>query len=159
MRSNNSNNENHQTYIFMKNYVLLLLLIVSGISCKNTPPTTTNPAEELPKDFVEFYKKFLQDSSYQMSHIQFPLAGVPSQANQQTEDVEHFRWQKEDWKLHRDFDPETTGFNKKFVLLSDELIIEYIIHKSHKFGLERRFSKLDDDWSLIYYSDINNIKN
>ena len=34
-------------------------------------------ASRLPEDFVAFYERFLQDSLYQMEHINFPLEGIP----------------------------------------------------------------------------------
>ncbi len=142
----------------MKNFLRIALVIIIGISCKDSTLPPPTPVQELPEDFVVFYKKFLADSAYQMNHILFPLAGLPSQANPETDDLDNFRWKKDAWTLHRDFDPKTSGFDRSFVLVSDELIIEYIIHTSHKFGLERRFSKSDGKWYLIYYSGVNEIK-
>ena len=142
----------------MKNYYILILFVTLCISCKNSPEPSMNATEKLPQDFVDFYEKFLQDSSYQMNHIQFPLEGIPNRANPETDDLEHFRWKQEDWVLHHDFDPQKSGFNRNFIIVTEDLIQENVVHKNHKYALERRFSKSNGKWQLIYYAGLNEVK-
>ena len=35
------------------------------------------------------------------------------------------------------------------------MVVEYIVHKNGKFGMERRFAKFGDEWNLIYYAGLN----
>ncbi len=126
-----------------------LLLIGSSIfllACNREQPDNS--------DFDAFYQRFLTDSLYQMAHIQFPLEGIPNNAQHPAE-LEQFRWQKEKWRMHRPFDPDSTGFRSEFSTFGDELIIERIEHESGEYGMERRFTRQGDGWYLIYYAGLN----
>ena len=126
---------------------ILLFIIISFVSC--TSDINQQRGEEDDIDFETFYIKFLSDSSYQLSHIQFPLRGRTSSSNSE------IKWQKGDWQIHLAFDPVDSGFQSNFTKISDELIIETIILNKGGYGMERRFSKFGSDgWYLIYYADL-----
>ncbi len=140
----------------MRNYVILTLLACCLMTCQeaDTPFTEGRASQNDAEDFSAFYERFHSDSVYQMEHITFPLAGLPSYA--QTTDGD-FRWQKEDWQMHRIFDPATTGFTSEFTKLGTEIVVERIVHRNGQYGMIRRFARLDGSWHLIYYAGVNSL--
>ncbi len=146
-------------------YMLLLLLGVSLLwSCGQQPAETEETAEiaaELPDgaygDFPEFYQRFMTDSLFQIEHITFPLQGLPSDAKSNDFSNEDFRWQKENWVMHRAFDSSKSGFQVEFIPISPSVIQERITHHTGQYGMMRRFAKLGDEWFLIYYAGLNRL--
>ena len=112
----------------------------------------------LPEDFIAFYQQFHDDSSYQMAHIMFPLAGVPANVDTLSTDAKKFRWQLADWKIHRPFDQSLTGYTKSYSKFEEGIVIETIAQKQVGVGMERRFAKVDEEWMLIYYAGMNYLK-
>ncbi len=113
---------------------------------------TAVPAEK--DDFQSFYDRFLHDEAYQMEHIVFPLEGIPAGAETE-EDLASYKWEREDWTVHRPMDPVESGFISEFVELEPGLIAERIVHQSGRYGMMRRFARLGSDWYLIYYAGMN----
>lgn len=110
-------------------------------------------------DFNVFYENFHRDADYQMTHITFPLEGLPSDADAETIDSGNFHWEMEDWELQRPFDVENESFQRELIKFGDDLVIEKIIHKSGEYGTIRRFAKMGAEWYLIYYAGLNRIQN
>ena len=142
----------------MKKFIFIAVFSCLLFTCKD-PALKQLSKEETPEDFKAFYQKFMTDSSYQMSHIVFPLTGIPDHANPETDDLKNFRWKKSGWTLHKDFDFENSGYDQIFSITSKGVLKEYLIHKSNKFRIERRFSKTNGEWNLIYYAGVNEINN
>ncbi len=119
-----------------------------------------NGAEEQPAtaDFDVFFDKFHRDSLYQMQHITFPLEGLPSDANAETIASGSFRWDAENWQLHRPFNNANHEFSRELLSFGNDLVIEKIIHKSGEYGTIRRFAKMGNEWYLIYYAGMNRIE-
>jgi hypothetical protein len=133
-------------------------LLIVGESCKKKSSINKEEKGALPKDFVDFYDKFHRDSAYQMAHISFPLDGYPSQADSSVFDNGGFRWQKEKWQMHRLENFSDSFFVRKFEHPVDELVIEVVKQNNTPFGILRRFFKRNNEWSLIFYSDMNTIQ-
>ena len=133
-------------------------LVLSCVGCHATADQNANSAQEsgdeLPADFVEFFDRFHADSAYQLAHIIFPLLGLPGNADTLV-DPKSFRWQKENWRLHRPFDSGHGTFQRSFTLLDQNLVTEHITTASLNLAMERRFARLDEDWYLIYYAAMN----
>lgn len=137
----------------MNYFRVLFLFIALGLlqtACQDTQPSLeVEDATVDEPDFDAFYLQFHEDSLFQMEHIQFPLQGVSSRPEDQGA---AFRWEKEDWRMHRSFST-SSGFRSEFITLGDDLVIENIVHKNGQYGMERRFSRLGgDQWYLIYYA-------
>jgi hypothetical protein len=114
--------------------------------------TATSPAND--RDFMAFYERFHQDSLFQLSHISFPLEGIPrvdSLGNYPAD----FRWQQENWKMHYPFNNADGEFVQEFVPLSESIIVENIRDAQGFFSMQRRFAKLGGEWKLIYYAAMN----
>jgi hypothetical protein len=107
--------------------------------------------------FDDFYRQFHSDSTYQMAHILFPMEGIPPMADS-TFVESAFRWTEENWSIHRAFDFSNSDYEQKLEAFGEEVIVETILHRSGKFGMLRRFAKMDGAWYLIYCADMNPIK-
>jgi hypothetical protein len=130
----------------------------------NTPAspdqTTTAATVNLPAGFMEFYTKFHEDSLYQIAHINWPLQGETSVQTDSTHYAKkNIAWELKNWRMHRPVDFSTGDFKRDFQVLADIMVIEKIRYKAANYGLERRFSQDEKkEWNLIYYSDIQEIK-
>lgn len=110
------------------------------------------------KEFEEFYQNFHEDEAYQLEHINFPLEGLPANADAETIATQDFQWQAEDWVTQRPFDFSNGKFKRELVTFGDDLVVEKIVHQNGKFGTIRRFAKLGEEWYLIYYAGLNRIQ-
>jgi hypothetical protein len=145
-------------------YFILCTLFIAFTSCKNKqskevkePVMSSEETQSLPADFLDFYKKFHSDSTYQMAHIQFPLQGYPTQVDNDTTVFveESFRWQADKWIMHRMEAFSDTAFTRKFETPMPMFVNEMIHQKNSPFKMFRRFYKRDNDWFLIYYGAMN----
>lgn len=141
----------------MRTFVILLFTPFVLLSCKQKDNTSEIEGDTLPKDFIAFYERFLQDSLFQMEHINFPLEGIPDNALKDSQLRENFRWQKEHWIMHRPIQKDGTGFSSTFSQLGP-IIIEEILHESGQYGMLRRFANSGEEWRLIYYAGLNPLK-
>jgi hypothetical protein len=140
--------------------ILPLSLCLFLSSCKQQVKLPQQEAEGLSADFVQFYDKFHNDSVYQMAHIAFPLEGFPSGAMADSiKDVANFRWTADKWVMHRPMTLTDSLYSRRFEQPMPIMVNEVIIDKKTKYGILRRFLKRDNDWQLIYYSDMNRMEN
>ncbi|MBK9736697.1 MAG: hypothetical protein IPO92_17760 [Saprospiraceae bacterium] len=105
-------------------------------------------------EFKQFYDAFSTDSVYQMEHIIFPLEGARRLIDSLDKADPDFRWQKENWVLHKQYDDMNGTFSREMLDLSGSIIIERISDNSGKYSMERRFGKLSSGWHLIYYKEM-----
>jgi len=146
-------------YKIMK-YILTLFIPILIFSCKGKQDPSENDNEQyqeagLSTEFRSFYNQFLSDSSYQMEHIDFPLNGLPNLS--EVDDYENFKWQEEDWIMHKPLIDPNREFLVETETLGPSLVIETISHKTGTFQMVRRFAKTSDGWKLIYFQDLNMI--
>ncbi len=136
---------------------LLSLLLVGCQSQGNQEePAEALAGDALPADFVSFYEQFHRDSSFQMDRIIWPLEGVPDNAGDRLTD-RTFRWQRDDWRIMKPIDVQSS-FQREFLPMSDELIIEKITNNTGQFALIRRWAVISGDWHLIYYAGMNPVR-
>lgn len=105
---------------------------------------------KIPIEFEQFYQSFHEDSTTQMDHIVFPLKGITFDENGTPHDT---IWTKENWKIHED----PRNFSKSFKVTYKKLgsmIIETTTHKTYPFSMERRFSKNENGYEMIYYKQM-----
>lgn len=136
-------------------HLLILIGILGILACNNTP-AQYNSIEKLPEDFQKFYKRFHADSAFQMNHILFPLPGKPNNTRK-GEFYPTFRWKKSDWVLHRDMGKLLDSYVTHYSVDSD-FIIEEIYHKTGTWKIERDFSKIGNEWFLVYYAGTTKVK-
>lgn len=139
-----------------------LALMVCGLwvaSCKNEPKLSNTETQGLTEDFVQFYNKFHSDSAYQMAHIQFPLEGYPSgNLADSIKNVNDFRWTADKWIMHRLPQFSDSLYSRQFEQPMPIMVNEIIIEKKRNYGTLRRFLKRDNEWFLIFYSDMNRLE-
>ncbi len=142
----------------MKNCILFSLLCLL-LACqakqsdsKNDTPTATT---ELPSDFLEFYDRFHANSDFQLSRIVFPLEGLPANADSLDFVSGTFKWQKEDWQIHKKLAEDNPEFTRELYPLGKYTVVEKITHVKQGFAMQRRFYKQSDGWYLIYYAGMN----
>lgn len=105
------------------------------------------------EDFDTFYEKFLTDSTFQMSRINFPLQGWSSNADS-LQLAEGFFWKKSEWAVHKKVGNENDF--KRHMNVSDVLIKEifYMNVSNGNIGYERRFMVNEKgEWYLIFYAE------
>ena len=110
----------------------------------------------LPAGFRKFYENFHRDSLFQLSHIRFPLEGIPERETEDM-DLSGFYWKKEGWTMHRPFDAMDGSFIRDFQSVGEDMVIEKIRHAQASYGMQRRFSRDGDQWYLIYYAAMNEL--
>ena len=142
---------------------ILFITLSLSVGCKKNAQAkevviSAEQAQTLPADFLEFYKKFHSDSLYQMAHIQFPLEGYPSQADEKTVAEGTFRWTADKWLMHRMEGFSDTLFTRKFESPLPEMVTEILKQRNTPFAMYRRFYKRGNEWMLIFYSDMNAMK-
>ena len=138
----------------------LLLVVLFLTSCRNEVKLPKQEAQGLSEDFVQFYDKFHNDSLYQMAHIQFPLEGYPSgNLADSIKDVARFRWTADKWIMHHPLSPNDSLYVRQFEQPMPIMVNEVIIDKKTRYGMLRRFLKRDNEWQLIFYSDMNRMEN
>ena len=145
--------ERYSSLIHFFAFICMFYLIYIS-ACKNKVNTemedNTLVKTKLPDDFIEFYKKFHQDSAYQVSHIIFPLPGTEQDTAGRDSSV---TWLREDWTLHHTVVPDDL-WSVDFTVPLENVIIEFIHAETGDYWMERRFAKMGDEWNLIYYSGL-----
>lgn len=142
---------------FYSAFTIILCLPLLFTSCKEKEASNAPVGDQLPEDFQRFYERFLNDSLYQMEHINFPLEGIPDNALSKSDPSTSFRWQQDQWTMHRPIVSDSTGFSSQFSQLGP-IIIEEILHESGQYGMLRRFANNGEEWRLIYYAGLNPLK-
>ncbi len=139
--------------------LFFLILLLPLAFCKNraTENSAVSTAEEveLAKDFVDFYKKFHEDSLFQIERIQWPLPGkeIERGADGALRLADGLGWQKENWVFQRLPTLNTGEFARDFEPLGPDLMIEKITTTGDvKYLILRRWAKMSGEWRLIFYS-------
>jgi len=148
---------------FLTKFSLFIFLVVL-LSCNNSSKADSSGTDEIPEsaelpvDFLNFLDEFHGDEEFQLAHIRFPLQGLPSMMDESSSDMGQYRWTKDDWVMHKGFDQDNEEFEQSFKLYGEDMVVEHIVHINGQTGMERRFSKSEDSWDLIYYAAMNFIK-
>lgn len=150
----------------------ILLLLILAESCNSQPVTSETgqstsggdttakqedglKAQTLPEDFNVFFKRFHEDSVFQLEHTIFPLEGLPNtRGDWDTIPPERFFWQKADWKIHHHFTDPSNNFQQWFEMKGDRVVEHWILMRGTNMYIIRRFAKLEDGWFLIYYQGL-----
>lgn len=144
---------------FVLSLLLLFSLVEQGCKSSSSEENKQEAAEEtekrLPEDFIEFFRKFHTDSSYQINHITFPLEGLPNSSGDTLENSsQRFFWQRDGWQIHKPFTDPSHQFAQWYEIYGDRMIEHWVWMKGTNLFLKRRFAKLgtDGEWYLIYYA-------
>ena len=125
--------------------------LISIISCKDIGTTYSQQEDTtLPRDFIEFYKHFHQDSTYQISHIVFPLTSIVEDSSGLDSTV---TWTSANWQIHRQLVPDDL-WAVDFTMPFKGTVVEFVHARQGPFWIERRFARMDTTWRMIYYQGL-----
>ena len=94
--------------------------------CNNEPSVESGIGEAFPEDFIVFYERFHQDTSFQLEHIEFPLPGLPAHVDTDSMQNQSFFWEKEDWVIQKAIDEQSSGFKRQIFMMGETLVVEYM---------------------------------
>lgn len=140
-----------------KKAAFLFGFLFLAFSCQQTTPDqdqALGPDESM-DDFQAFYTRFHADEDFQLARIPFPIKGAPDNAANKPEYDENFTWTRDNWIINKPIDLEKTQFRRELQAVSDELVIEKLVHQSGSYSMVRRFAKMEGQWMLIYYQGVN----
>lgn len=140
-------------------FVTLTVLSLAVVACRNANNAPAQPLESaapLPAGFEDFYRKFLTDSVYQVSHITWPLQGLRTVNRDSTLGNAPGQWEQKDWRMQRlEWVENSEDFKREFQAMGDILVIERVRTVAAKFGIERRYAKqANGEWELIFFADL-----
>jgi len=130
---------------------------VAAPVAKEASSEDSNLTKEISADFDRFYEQFHADSLFQIGHIAFPLAGLPNNADSLTRAKGNYEWDAADWRMHKSLKGLEAQFNRTVKATGKDLVTEYIQQVGSSFVMERRFSKVGNEWYLIYYAGMNDL--
>lgn len=147
--------------IFMKKNLLFICLnlIVFISACKTAnkdvkKEEVTSSVGTDKESFEDFYIKFRTDSIFQLSRIEFPLAGKPALSDvKEGGSVTNFRWEKDKWRALKLLNTKDPEIEQHFSPVGENLMIEKVMVR-RMFGTEQRYQKTNGQWFLIYYADL-----
>ena len=128
-------NSNH--LIFWVKFSCIVLFFAARRDKKTTDNEIANDPVYQSEEFISFYDKFSTDSTFQMDHTVFPLEGMKAQKDSLDIQNPDFKWQKDDWKLHKPYDDMDGTFSREMLDLNG-IVIERISDQSGKYSMERR---------------------
>lgn len=132
-------------------FLLLAIITLGSTGCSGEDENALPTDEKGVESFDAFYKRFLEDSVFQVSRITFPVKSEVPIGEKPISDKGYYL-KKEDWiiniPLNRAEQPDVTVKFEDW----DGLVIERLEIGSF-FYIERRYGlNLDKKWELIYYS-------
>ena len=131
-----------------------LFFTISWVACRpnNAPKIIAIDAHGGEK-FETFYDKFLSDSLFQVSRIEFPLQGRPKMVDS-TNYKDEFYFSPELWVMHKKIDfTEHPEFLRTFEDFG--IMVREIIEVPKDLFIERRYRQIDGNWFLVFYGDLN----
>lgn len=140
-------------FLFFFLFFLLILFGMNYLKSRQSKDIVASIIVELPEDFVGFYNRFHTDSTYQLDHISFPLEGLPAMVDT-TMDLGHFKWLKRDWVIHKTFNDHNGTYIREFDNIHN-IITCRIYDTGHRFEMRTRYSKIANEWHMIYYASMN----
>lgn len=110
------------------------------------PKTESESSNNLKRgeDFESFYNKFLKDSAFQISRVQFPLKGQQSHLKGTN------AWKKEKWIMikAKASEVDRSVYNVKTVK-KDDYYFEGIYCKNCVFSFEMEYRLINGKWYLV----------
>lgn len=107
--------------------------------------------QEASEDFDKFYERFLTDSAFQMSRIQFPLPGINTTAMEHEEDSVYY-WTKDDWIMLKKPELDSGLYERKMVV-TDTLATDEIFMDDAGFYFKMVYEPIKEKWHLVYMVD------
>lgn len=120
-------------------FVALMLLA----SCGNSSVTVDANGNE---NFESFYQRFHEDTIFQFQRIEFPMAGLDSDAQPKV-------WSEEEWKWLKAPDPKDEAVKifreKEAEFVKERVILQDVLMMERNFT----YDKASKRWLMTYYAD------
>lgn len=104
------------------------------------------------EDFEVFYERFMTDSTFQLSRIEFPLEGLPTGADSATLHNGYY-WTEDNWTIHQKVDYAAMGYDR--IVDETPMLIKETFVDGRGVGGQRRFALKGGKWYLIYFASLN----
>ncbi len=128
-------------YSILYIFVILTLLFISCVSNGKSS-----------EDFTKFIKKFYNDEEFQMSRIDFPIAGKVQ------EDGRIQIIEKEDWVILKPIDESNPDYKITTGKITEDLFRQQIVVKNtFSIDLEFTLNPTTNKWYLSTYSGISSV--
>jgi hypothetical protein len=103
--------------------------------------------DSLPKEFIEFYEKFISDSNFQKEHINFPIIAVIAECDS-TIVLTKKNWNNYTWDFRKDFNNPN---DSNLIYLDKDRF--YFENTRKEVGLlfQIGFEKINEKWFLTFY--------
>jgi hypothetical protein len=106
----------------------------------------------LPNDFLDFLKKFSEDSSFQIESIQWPLEKQLALEHPE-DDLTNVMINVDEWKLQHPFNDMNGTYDQQFINFNG-IVTEMTTDNTGQYTMIRRFAKIDNKWKLIFYKEM-----
>ena len=146
----------------MRRYLTLsiIIFVVSVfliVGCKNKEASNTETADvqvsnstaDTTKDYEEFFKKFENNESYQLSHIKFPIKYV----SESPDGSENKEIKKSEYKYSNAFKEDIKCEYKK---INDNEFNAEVRGVESGIAVDYLFNKFDNEWYLVKIIDYSN---
>lgn len=134
----------------IKNISFALIVAICFVcSCRSLQVRTAK------EDFDKFYDRFLTDSAFQMSRIQFPLPGINTAAMEDGEETDTvYYWTKDEWVMLQKPELESSQY-KRELSVTDTLATDEIFLDNAGFYFKTVYKPINRKWHLVYMVDSN----
>ena len=140
-------------------FIWLLLIVLASCSFHKQ-----NSSSE---EFDAFYERFLNDTTFQLDRVQFPLPNnsvssvdrIPSDIaeelgiNEEGKDTGEY-WTRSNWIILKNIELDTTLYRRE-LNKSDSVVSERIYINASGFEVQSKFKLVDGKWVLIYFYESN----
>lgn len=137
------------TYRFLVLFLLILLYNCKMSSRNGNLITSSNSQIISQESFTEFYKQFINNDSFQIARLKFPIEGY------YIEDNKKILWNKANWRLQKKsiFDIDTSEY-KIIIIKTDTAVSTRIYKNDSEVDIQNKFILIKGKWYLVYHLDI-----
>ena len=103
------------------------------------------------ENFKMFLQKFINDSTFRYTRIQFPINGYNSDAEI---NKKNYKWNKKEWDFYseEDFQYKKNENITMEIMDNDTTKIWCLYKKQSGYDIRYYFKPIDSKWNLVYYS-------
>ena len=103
------------------------------------------------ESFEDFHLKFLIDSTFRYSRINFPVKGYNSDSEASPE---NYLWERGDWDFYFEVDKDykKNGAIVSEIYPTDSTTVWRLYIENSGYDIRYHFKKDNDKWMLTYYS-------
>jgi len=132
----------------------MTIMVICFVQCSSNKNNSTT-TERLNENFDEFYKKFTNDSLFQLDRIEFPVHGrYMDNEIAGTVKNDSMTWTKQNWKIIHQIRDEYKNSFKETKTVKDNSAIIKIEGIEYSLIFEQTFTLKNGKWYLTNLTDI-----